>query len=241
MIDWVSDYALDEATLKEIKHTNLWNTLQIAMERLYNTEKYEKRGEFGELFLHAVSREFFDTVPISWRVFYKTSPNDVVKGFDLVHAREADNGKQEIWFGEAKTYKNAKSAISAAIRSINGHLDRGFLSSQKFLLGAQVPSTYPHRAEVVKLFDKNTSLDLLIERAVFPIGVVAESPSLKGYSGSKTDYQKSIEEEFEILSEKLSEKSFNLPIEFRLFYLPIIDKKELLKCFHKRIKGIKGG
>jgi uncharacterized protein DUF1837 len=34
-------------------------------------EKYKNRGEAGEIALHAICRDYFDTMPISPRVFYK--------------------------------------------------------------------------------------------------------------------------------------------------------------------------
>ena len=99
LIEWLPEYALPEEELS-VTHGNMYVKLQQAAVRVYTSEKYERRGEVGEIALHAVCRDFFGTIPISSRVFYKSASNDVVKAFDLVHARFPNNDVMEIWLGE---------------------------------------------------------------------------------------------------------------------------------------------
>ena len=80
------EYALPEDEL-DVTHANIYVKLKKAAIRVYTSEEYKKRGEAGEVTLHAICRDYFDTLPISPRVFYKSASNDVVKAFDMVHAR----------------------------------------------------------------------------------------------------------------------------------------------------------
>src|SRR3712207_6996007 len=55
-----------------------------------SSEKYSKRGEFGELLLHSVIRDVFHSEPAISKIFFKDSANDTVKGFDAVHVVEVE-------------------------------------------------------------------------------------------------------------------------------------------------------
>ncbi len=151
LVEWLPEYALPEEELA-VTHGNMYVKLKQAAVRVYTSEKYKKRGEAGEITLHAICRDYFDTLPISLRVFYKSSSNDVVKAFDMVHARFPAVGPFELWLGESKLYVDSKDAISEALKSVTNHLEQGFLKEQKLLLGPQIPRTTPHYDELVKLF-----------------------------------------------------------------------------------------
>src|SRR4051794_39467738 len=68
LIEWLPDYALAEEELS-FHHGNAYVKLKQAAARVYRSRHHEKRGEAGEIALHAVCREFFDTIPIAPRVF----------------------------------------------------------------------------------------------------------------------------------------------------------------------------
>jgi hypothetical protein len=61
-----------------------------------STDKYQKRGEIGELLLHVICREVFKTYPAITKYFYKDSSNNTVKGFDAVHVVVTKTGL-ELW------------------------------------------------------------------------------------------------------------------------------------------------
>jgi hypothetical protein len=108
LVEWLPEYALPEEELR-VHHGNIYVKLKQAAIRVYTSEKYKKRGEAGEISLHAVCRDYFGTLPISPRVFYKSSSNDVVKAFDLVHARIPEAGPIELWLGESKLYSKTST------------------------------------------------------------------------------------------------------------------------------------
>ena len=82
LAEWLPDYALIEEELR-VNHANMLIRLNQAAIRVYTSEKYKKRGEAGEIALHAICRDFFHTVPISPRIFYKSASNDPIKAFDI--------------------------------------------------------------------------------------------------------------------------------------------------------------
>ncbi|MGJ0507422.1 MAG: HamA C-terminal domain-containing protein [Methylocystis sp.] len=157
LIEWLPEYALAEQELL-VNHGNIYVKLSQAAVRVYTSEKYRKRGEAGEIALHAICRQFFGTIPICPRVFYKTASNDVVKSFDLVHARACDGQPIELWLGESKLYQDRADAISEAVKSIRDHLNQGFLTNEKLLLGPQIPLSTPRRDELMALFKPQTRL-----------------------------------------------------------------------------------
>jgi hypothetical protein len=72
LIEWLPEYALPEDELS-VTHGNMYVKLQQAAARVYTSKKYGQRGEAGEIALHAICRDFFGTIPISSRVFYKSA------------------------------------------------------------------------------------------------------------------------------------------------------------------------
>ena len=173
LIEWMADYALHEEELS-VNHGNMYVRLKQAAARIYSSPHFERRGEIGEIAMHAICREFFETIPFAPRVFYLTSSNDVVKSFDLVHVRYPKAGP-ELWLGEAKFFENGVEGARAAIRSLNDHLEAGFLRNEKLILGPQVSKSVPRYQEIRDLLSERTSLDELFRTAIFPICIVSDS------------------------------------------------------------------
>jgi len=237
LAQWLPEYALPEEELR-FTHGNSLEKIRAAAVRVYTSEKYKTRGEAGEIALHAICRDFYNTIPISPRVFYKSSSNDVVKAFDLVHARFPEDGNVEIWLGESKFYADSGAAIASAIRSITAHLDRGFLTNQKILLGPQIPRTVPRYDEIRALFKSQTSLDDLLSNASFVIGVLSDSAAVKASSNADPSYLASAQAELEALASRLTAAGFGKGIRFLIFYVPLASKDALAKAFDDRLKGL---
>ncbi|GAB9076965.1 hypothetical protein BDS110ZK23_24580 [Bradyrhizobium diazoefficiens] len=236
-MEWLPDYALPEDEM-QINHGNAFIKLRQAAIRVYTSEKYEKRGECGEIALHAVCRQFFDTIPISPRVFYKSSTNDVVKSFDLVHARFPSGKPFEIWLGESKLYEDSSDAIGDAISSIVSHIDAGFLKNQKLLLGPQVPKTSPHYDEILKVFKTQTSIDEFLKAAVFVIGISCNSIAAKEAEQCDPAYVDQAKKELAYLVGRLSKSGLCSKLRIVLVYIPLASKAALVSDFDKRLKGL---
>ena len=236
LIEWLADYALKEDELR-VHHGNMYIRLKEAAIRIYTSNKYKKRGEIGEIVLHAICREFFGTIPFAPRVFYLTSSNDVVKSFDLAHVRTIE-GKCELWLGEAKFYEDTVAAVKAAISSITEHIDLGFLRSQKLILGPQVSKSLPNYQEIRDLLSTQTSLDELFDRAVFPVLIAGESSAARKSKRADDAYKAEIETELFALSNLISASGLASKIKIMLIYLPLAEKSRLADEFDKRLKGL---
>jgi len=236
LLEWIADYALWGDQLN-VHHGNMVERLKRAAARIYNTPEYQKRGEVGELLLHAICRDFFGTVPVAPRVFYLTSSNDVVKSFDLVHVRpQADSF--EIWLGEAKFFKNPVLAVERAIESVETHIDAGFLRHEKLILAPQIDATAPYSSEISDIFSEQTSLDALFNNAVFPVCVAAESVATKGAKTIDGAYKALIDAELRKLQSKLAACSLHGKIKLLFLYVPLANKDQLAKSFDTKLKAI---
>ena len=237
LVEWLPDYALIEEELS-LTHANAFIKLQQAAVRVYTSPKYKKRGEAGEIALHAVCRDFFDTVPISPRVFYKSASNDPVKSFDLVHARFPASGGFELWLGESKLFTNRNQAVAAAIKSVKNHIEHGFLTNEKILLGPQISKTTPHYDQIMEVFKAQTSIDKLLQAAVFVVGIAADSDATKQAAEITDEYVQKAAAELQGCLKSLTDAKFTQPLRIALVYIPLVSKAKLAASFDKRLKGL---
>lgn len=237
LIEWLPEYALPEDELN-VTHANIYIKLKKAAVRVYKSEKYKKRGEAGEITLHAICRDYFDTLPISPRVFYKSASNDVVKAFDMVHARFPNAGGVELWLGESKLYADTKQAITEALKSVKDHLDQGFLNEQKLLIGPQIPKTTPRYQELMELFEPQTSLDKFISAGVFVIGILSNSPACGTAKMIDDAYKAALNREFAVLKDSLAKSGITKSLRVVLLYVPLADKDGFVAAFDTKLKGL---
>ncbi|MDC7789501.1 DUF1837 domain-containing protein [Rhodoplanes sp. TEM] len=237
LIEWLPEYALPEEELA-VTHGNMYVKLRQAAIRVYTSEKYKRRGEAGEITLHAICRDYFGTLPISPRVFYKSATNDVVKAFDMVHARFPKKGGVELWLGESKLYTNTIKAITEAIKSVTDHLQQGFLTEQKLLLGPQISRTTPRYAELMQLFKPQTSLDRFVDAAVFVIGILSNSAACRSANKVDDAYRSALLPELQAITRQLGRSGLTKKIRIVLIYVPLGDKSAFVKEFDGKLKGL---
>lgn len=236
LMDWIADYALKEDELL-VNHGNMYVRLREAAARVYTSKNYKQRGEIGEIVLHAICRDYFNTVPFAPRVFYLTSSNDVVKSFDIVHVRYISSKDFELWLGEAKFYEDSSKAIAAAIKSVAEHIEQGFLKNEKLILGPQVSKTIPLHQEIRGLLSTQTSLDELFNAAVFPICIACDSQATGNGSGFSPKYKEAIESEAATLAKRIVSSKLTQKIKVKLIYVPLGSKVKLAAAFDKRLKA----
>lgn len=237
LIEWLPEYALPEDELA-VTHANIYVKLKKAAVRVYTSPKYAKRGEAGEIALHAICRDYFNTLPISNRVFYKSASNDVVKAFDMVHARFPEEGGVELWLGEAKLYQDTMDAIAEALASVTKHLEQGFLKEQKLLLGPQIPKTTPRYEELMELFEPQTSLDKFIDSGVFVIGILSNSKACGAAITVTEVYKAALQKELTAISARLAKSGLTTKIRIVLIYVPLADKDGFVTAFDGKLKGL---
>lgn len=238
LTEWILEYSFPSDVLRVMTFATARSHLKQAAYRIYKTENFANRGEVGEIAAHCICRDFFNTIPVAPRAFYKGAANDVVKGFDLVHVRFPAGGRMEIWLGEAKTYTNRRDAIEDAVASVRKHVEAGVLTEQKLLIAPTIDPSTPHRDLVVRLFDFNTRIDELVGSAVFPIVILAESDAIREVREHTDAYTKAVERELAELDKSVIKSGLRATLKIHIFYVPLLSKAQLLASFHKELSGL---
>lgn len=238
LMDWIVDYALKADELSTLTSANPYTRLKEAAVRIYSSKNYEKRGEIGEITLHAICRRFFNTIPLAPRVFYLTSSNEVVKSFDMAHVKYLSNGDFELWLGEAKFFQDSSKAIASAIKSVKGHIDAGFLKREKLILGPQISKKIPYHNKIREVFSNNTSLDELFTKSSFPMLIAANSKAVLDHNQHCSDYTNKVRDELLTLAEEVKKSGLPNEITVHLIYIPLASKADLAKRFDVRLKGL---
>jgi hypothetical protein len=91
---------------------------------------YSKRGEFGELILHLLLRDFLNTKPLISKIHLKDSPNIPAHGFDSVHIGKSllDDTKKSLYLGESKLEITGEKAIDDLLGDIKNPFCKRFFS-----------------------------------------------------------------------------------------------------------------
>ncbi len=239
IFEWLPEFALSP---KEYDAFNLGNSVRFmrrAVQSVYESKKFKNRGEFGELFLHAVIRQVHDSIPAISKLYLKTGVNDTVKGFDAVHVVGPVNDL-ELWLGEAKFFKSIHSGVAAVVKELGQHLAPNYLKNEFLLIRGKIDADSPHGKALDKLLSPNTSLDVVFKRVCVPILLTYDSDCLKSFRKCTDEYtdafKKEIIEYYDYFSKKLAAKKFPEEIRFHLFLLPLSTKAALIKALDKKLR-----
>ncbi|KIM10303.1 MAG: hypothetical protein KU37_10925 [Sulfuricurvum sp. PC08-66] len=127
-----------------------------------SSDKYLKRGEFGELILHLLLRDFFETVPLLSKIHFKDSYSMTVHGFDAVHVGNF-NGADSLFLGESKLYQNGKDGIDALMKDIEEHFTKDYLNKEFTIVGKR-SSDFKYFDEISDLNTKKAYEDFLTKK-----------------------------------------------------------------------------
>lgn len=238
LVDYIPEFALTHSELERIDVRDMRRMLKNAASAIYQSDKYKNRGEFGELILHVVIREIYNTIPAISKIYYKDGPNDTVKGFDAVHIVNKENGL-ELWLGEVKFYKEINQAINDVVTEIFEHIKRDYLRNEFIAIKNKIDKKWPHAEKLEMLLDPNTSLDAVFNQACIPVLLTYDSSVLAKYEESSAEYLVEITAEFNKLYERFVDKiSDKVPLTVHLFLLPLNTKDELTMYFDKKLKQL---
>jgi hypothetical protein len=246
VMEWLPEFALDYSELNEIGHANALRMTKKAAKIVYRTEKYGLRGEFGEILLHIAIRQVYETIPAVSKIYYKSSVNETVKGFDAVHVVIKGDGI-ELWIGETKFYKNLTKAIYDVSKEIIDHLDTDYLRSEFILIKNKIDPTWPEADKLKKLLHENTSLDDVFKKVCIPILLTYDSEAVGNSNQSDKDYKQNIKNElisaYENIRGKLNieygEKySQNFPLTVHVILIPLKEKEKLIFALDQRLKAL---
>nr|VFK01217.1 MAG: protein of unknown function (DUF1837) [Candidatus Kentron sp. LFY] len=237
IMEWLPEFCLNSKERDELSHDSAVKSLRKAANLIYQTDKYAKRGEFGELFLHAAIRSVFDSLPAISKLYYKSSMNNTVKGFDCVHVVGAlDN--LELWLGEVKFYKKVSDAIRDVVAEIDEHLETDFLRKEFILIGNKLGERDSYTAAVQRLISERTSLDKIFKRVCIPVLLTYESPVVEQHTAVTDEYIYEFCAEIDQHFGTFHKKAANLPpVRIHLFLFPLEDKEALITALHTKLKA----
>jgi hypothetical protein len=232
---WLPDFALRYSELTDVNPRTMGRLMRQAAKTVYRTQKFEKRGEFGELLLHAALMQEIGSLPAVSKIYYKDGPNETVKGFDAVHVVPQPEGL-ELWLGEAKFYTSAPKAIRSAVRSLKQLGDRQYLRDEFAAIVHKVDDQWPHAATLKRLLDPNTSLDKIFSAACIPVLLTYDSSVVASHSVHDATYVTAITQEWEAHHSDFVGQSLPRHVKVHLFLLPLNTKRRLIRALDKELR-----
>ena len=237
LLDWLPEFALKYSDILKMSHANSRSFLKRAAKTVYQTDKYKNRGEFGELILHALIRKLFNSQPAVSKIYYKTSANETVKGFDAVHIVEADESI-ELWLGEAKFYTDIDRAINDVITELRDHCKRNYLRDEFILVSGKIDDNWSYADKVKKMLSSRTSLDTIFSKICFPVLLTYESKTIGENKKITDEFKKRLKEEVIINYRNFKEKLSTDKIKVHLILLPLDCKQDLVDCLNAKLEGL---
>lgn len=235
LFEWLPEFALNYSERQSFTDATSVGLLRRAAAVVYRSQKYARRGEFGELMLHVAVRQVFDSEPAISKIYFKDSSNDTVKGFDAVHVVRADDGL-ELWLGEVKFYKDAKKAIADVSAELTEHLAADYLRREFLLIENKIDDAWPHAADLRSLINSNTSLDQVFKRLVIPVLFTYESSAVASSTAHDDEYATAFESEVRALYQEFATKIGKIPVQIRLFMIPLANKDHLVTALDAKLK-----
>ena len=236
-IEWVPDFSLTHKELSILHSGNAVSKLRKAAKLFFDKKNNDTWGELGELLLHALIRQELGTIPLAHKLYFKSSVNETIKGFDCVHISKQDNEDYKLWLGEAKLYSNISNAIHDVLKEIKQHTETEYLKDEFLLINNKIEKLEGFNNEKIrKLFHKNTSLDEVFAHINIPVLLTYNSECIKKHVAISKEFEDEFEKEVKKHWQSFCSKRNSLPLNIYLFLLPLKDKKELVTSFAKELE-----
>lgn len=198
---------------------------------------YLKRGEFGELLLHMILRDFKNTVPLISKVFFKDSANVPAHGFDAVHVSPNDS---ILWLGESKLYNDGKLGVRALAEDLAHHLRTDYLNEQFAIIMKNLNNdSIPQRKEWIKKLSSASRLADKLSFINIPMLCVYEHDIYSKFADTMrqdaADYHEINVRELKSYFDACNRNPLSDKCNIILMLLPIKNKKELVKALHLKL------
>ena len=235
LFEYLPEFALTYSELNNLTGENMVAKIRQVAASIYQSGKFKNRGEFGELLLHAIIRETYNTLPAISKIYYKDGPNETVKGFDAVHVVVADD-TLELWLGEVKFYNNISNAISDVIEELNQHVEVRYVRNEFVAITNKIDAQWPHADRLKTLLHPHTSLDDVFSNTCIPVLLTYDSSVLTRYDNKCDEYVQEISEELQKNHKIFCDKLGDFPLTIHLFLFPLNTKAELIKSLESKLK-----
>ncbi len=201
-------------------------------------KKYLERGEFGELILHLLLRDFHCTIPLLSKIYFKDAFGSTVHGFDAVHIQPET---KTLWLGESKLYIDGKKGLKALIQDIKEHFKRDYLNDEFAIISKKLKlcPDIPEKDYWLGLMDKNMKLSDILNSTNIPLVCTYTSDNFTKYNDEVIkefieDYEKEIEE-LKNYFDKNNDHPLRTHMNIILMLFPVKCKNELVRRMHKKL------
>lgn len=226
--------------IKEFKEVgDMYLSDQFLEDDIEIDKKYLKRGEFGELILHFLLKNFHNTIPLISKVYFKDSYGHAVHGFDSVHINEDD---RTLWLGESKLYTDGKKGLTALIQDINEHFNRDYLNDEFTIISNRIKDS-KHLEEKANmwldLLDSSNKLADQLKQIVVPLICTYSCTIFEEFSNEEDEeFIKRYDKEIQSMKRHFDD-NFKHPLKDRLkivvVLFPVQSKNQLIKNLHKKL------
>ncbi|CZF79399.1 hypothetical protein GCE9029_01438 [Grimontia celer] len=204
-------------------------------------DKYLRRGEFGELILHLLLRDNFETVPLLSKIYFKDSLGHTVHGFDSVHIQPET---ESLWLGESKLYLDPKKGLTELVKDIKEHIKLDYLNSEFSLISKKIIH-FEENNEIKKwktALSSTTKLKDKLKNINIPLLCTYSSELFTKYDDEELDeFLSEYKNEIINLKEYFDKKNdhpLKDNINIILILFPVKCKIELVKRLHNKLSII---
>lgn len=231
------EFCLTYSEIHEVDSSEWMDKMKKAVSMIYSSPKYKSRGEFGELLLHYILKDLYQTVPAISKMYFKDGPNETVKGFDAVHVIANSEGNLDLWLGEVKFYNNASKAISDVIPEIKEHFAHDYLRTEFIAITNKLDKESPFCEKLSKLISPDTSLDDIFERICVPVLITFNSKVIDKHTKYTTTYKDEMKAEMEKYFRQFESQfeKLGIDIEVHLFLLPLKTKETFVQMLNNKL------
>jgi hypothetical protein len=233
----IPEFALGYHSGSSIPIPEVRSKLKEAATRVYTTENYKKRGEFGELILHLLLRDYFGSIPLVSKIWFKDTDNAVVHGFDGVHVVNND-AENQLWLGESKLYADGKAGVKELAKDLVKHLENDYLRREFSLIATKLPEQDPDIEYWRGVLHEHARLEDILDKVVIPMVCTYSSDLYKSHSNNNQEFLDDFRAECVELHQTFLGKKIDTEVDVILLLLPVPSKPELTEELDKRLKSM---
>lgn len=201
-------------------------------------DKYLRRGEFGELILHLILRDHFNTLPLLSKIYFKDSRGHAVHGFDCVHI---EPNTKTLWLGESKVYTDPKRGLIELIKDIKEHFKTDYLDAEFNLISKKIKlfDNIPENEHWIRILSEATKLKEKLSNICIPLICTYSCELFTKYNDETLeefiiDYNKKIKD-LKDYFDKNNDHALKANLNIIVILLPIQCKKTLVKKLHQKL------
>ena len=198
---------------------------------------YKNRGEFGELLLHMLLRDFKGTIPLISKVYFKDSSGVPAHGFDAVHISPEEN---TLWLGESKFYTSGKAGVKKLIQDLEEHFKKDYLNEQFVIIKKNLEcNEIPQRKMWIDNLSRCNKLGDKVKIINIPLLCTYQHDLYTRFNDMNdkgaVEYHELNVRELKAFFDEKNVHPLKSQLNIILLLLPVRSKEELIKLLHEKL------